>query len=169
MTATADIRARDWQPKLGAFGEVVKNIEDIAQCIRVICTTRYGERPLEPEFGCDIFKWLHAPIDVARVQIPLEIFRSIGRWEPRVEIEKVQTNLGTLPNAQQYAQLIIGITWKLRTNPTAPQIVVLTEADFELSRVAAQKITDTFLDEAILGTTATISNYPETYETALTT
>jgi phage baseplate assembly protein W len=128
MTAFQDITAKDWSPKLGAFGEVVTNDADIAQCIRIICTTQLGSVPLRPEFGCEIFKWLDAPLDVAIVNIPLEIFQSIGRWEPRVLIDSVQVFQG-----EGIAELFISLKWRVvRSNET--QTLTLTNADFTEAR-----------------------------------
>lgn len=133
MVAIQDITAKNWSPRLGAFGEIVTDLEDIAQAIRIIGTTRLGERPLEPEFGSEIYRWIDAPLDVARANIPVAIYTSIGRWEPRVIINSVQVDI-----APSMAGLVILIDWSLAVTPSVSNFELLTTADFQAPDITAE-------------------------------
>lgn len=133
MVAVQDITAQYWSPQLGAFGEIVTDLADVAQAVRVICTTRLGERPLEPEFGSEIYKWIDAPLDVARVNIPVAIYNSLGRWEPRVIINSVQVDI-----APNMAGVVILIDWSLAATPQVSNFDIITTADFQAPDITAQ-------------------------------
>jgi uncharacterized protein len=131
MQRVQDITAKDWSPKLGAFGEVVSGVEDIAQCVRIICGTRIGAVPLRPEFGSEIYKWLDAPIDEARRNVPQAIFQALGRWEPRIIVNSVLVSM-----AENLAGVVIRIDWSLVLNAEQSFTTTLGNADFTQQQLA---------------------------------
>lgn len=86
-----DIRAKHWQPKLSAPGEVVEGLEDIAQCIAIILMTAKGSDPHRPDFGSDCWQYVDWPVDRATPHLVREAVLAIGRWEPRAELITVET------------------------------------------------------------------------------
>lgn len=57
----------------------------IRQSVRLILSTRKGERFIHPEFGCDIYNLLFQPIDYTTLkQMENEVIRSLRAWEPRI-------------------------------------------------------------------------------------
>lgn len=66
-------------------------IEEIAQCVRTILTTRKGTVPLDRDFG---LSWEHIdkPIDVARILQKAAIIDALAEYEPRVRVENVVWN-----------------------------------------------------------------------------
>jgi uncharacterized protein len=116
-----DITSADWSLELdsslsppapnsgGGIGNVVQGIADINQCIGVILATPKGSDPLRPTFACDLWRWIDAPITVARARLVKEIVEALTIWEPRVRVLSVNANLvaGTIQN------LLITITWQL--------------------------------------------------------
>jgi uncharacterized protein len=94
------------------IGNVVQGVGDINQCIGIILATPKGSDPLRPTFACDLWRWIDAPITVARPNLVREIVEAITKWEPRVRVLSVVINLvaGTLSN------LAITIVWQLRVD-----------------------------------------------------
>lgn len=67
---------------------------DIDQAIRLILGTMPGERPMRPEFGCDLHSFLFDTIDAATVgQIDTAVRVALARWEPRIEVTGIDVNL----------------------------------------------------------------------------
>lgn len=107
MTPLTQITAQDWQLALGQPGHVVTELEDIAQCLRVILTTPRGSDPLRPHFACDLWRYLDAPIDHAIPHIVREAWDAIQTYEPRVELVRIQPRQGDMPG-----HVIIAIEWR---------------------------------------------------------
>jgi phage baseplate assembly protein W len=130
-----DIQSADWslaldssqpsavsvQPGAG-IGNVVQGIDDVNQCIGIILATPKGSDPLRPTFGCDLWRWLDAPVNVARPHLVREIVEALTIWEPRVRVLSVVIGLGGVN------QLNIAITWQLKVDVSGQesQKLVLT-------------------------------------------
>lgn len=64
--------------------------DDVEQAIRIILATAPGERPMRPEFGCGIHRYVFDVIDAETLgRIDLEIRQALERWEPRIDVEDV--------------------------------------------------------------------------------
>lgn len=100
-----DIQARSWQLALGAQGEVVTDLDDIAQCIRIVVTTPKGSVPHRPDFGTNAFLYLDLPISEAGPHLVRETFEALKIWESRALIERV------IP-LQRLDGLEVQIVWK---------------------------------------------------------
>ena len=71
----------------------VKDKAAIVQAIQGILLTRKGERPFQPELGCDVQNMLFEPLDYASAgTIKQEIRETISRYEPRVTVVKIACN-----------------------------------------------------------------------------
>lgn len=92
-TKINDIKAVNWQLSVNKIGEVVEGIEDLRQCIQIILTTTKGSDPLRPLFGSDIWRFIDTPVTTAVANISAEIIDSIGKWESRVNVEKLSYNI----------------------------------------------------------------------------
>ena len=65
--------------------------ENIQENITVILGTKPGERQKLPEFGCRIHELMFAPTTRATANlIERQIERALRRWEPRVNVDKVE-------------------------------------------------------------------------------
>ena len=68
----------------------VKDKAAIVQAIQSLLLTRKGERPFQPELGCDVQNMLFEPLDYASAGgIKQEIRETIERYEPRVSIAQL--------------------------------------------------------------------------------
>ena len=69
----------------------VKDKAAIVQSITALLLTRKGERPFQPELGCDIQDLLFEPLDFASAgTIKQEIRNTINRYEPRAIVEQLR-------------------------------------------------------------------------------
>mgnify|MGYP001250595764 CR=1 FL=1 len=69
----------------------VKDKAAIVQSITGLLLTRKGERPFQPELGCDVQNILFEPLDYASAAIiKQEIRETIDRYEPRVSLGKLR-------------------------------------------------------------------------------
>jgi phage baseplate assembly protein W len=88
-----NIETPNWSLNLATEGEVLTDIQDIAQCMGLIFNTRTGSDPLRPDFGTEIWRWIDKPVNTAIPAIRTEIIRGVERWEPRAEITRIVPNL----------------------------------------------------------------------------
>src|SRR5262249_18948076 len=92
------------------IGNVVQGIADINQCIGIILATPPGSDPLRPDFACNLWQWIDAPITVARPHLVREIVQALTKWEARIRVLSVVINLVGI------SQLTIAITWQLKVD-----------------------------------------------------
>lgn len=85
--------------------------EDIEQALRIILGTAPGERPMRPEFGCDVHDLVFDTIDAAMVgRMDTAIRRALDRWEPRIEVMAIDFDLDGVDDGR----LGITITYRVR-------------------------------------------------------
>jgi phage baseplate assembly protein W len=81
--------------------------DKVRQAILLILDTDPGERIMRPAFGCGLRRYLMKPNTVAtRALIQRDVERSIGAWEPRVQVTSVGVTPGDDP-----AQVYIAIAY----------------------------------------------------------
>jgi phage baseplate assembly protein W len=91
---TPDFVGRGWAfpVRVDSTGGIalVSGDTEIAESIRLILSTGYGERPMRPDFGCGIGEFVFAPVDAGTAgRIAYEVRISLERWEPRIEVTDV--------------------------------------------------------------------------------
>lgn len=60
--------------------------EDIQEAIRIILSTKKGERIRNPEFGCGIYEYAFETIDFTTISaMKHEVEMALVMWEPRIE------------------------------------------------------------------------------------
>jgi phage baseplate assembly protein W len=111
------ITSKNWQPKLGAIGEVVENIDDINQCIEIIITTPKGSDPHRPEFGSNIHEYIDYPVNEAIPNIIREAIDAILMWEPRVTVSGIQVEINV-------SQVTFYIEWVLKSSGNSYNVEV---------------------------------------------
>jgi phage baseplate assembly protein W len=86
--------------------------DDIAQAIGLILSTTPGERPMRPEFGCEVHDLIFDNIDAATVgKMDTAVRTALDRWEPRVEVTDVEFDLGRSADGQ----IVIDVTYRVRS------------------------------------------------------
>ena len=72
---------------------VVKDKAAIVQAITALLLTNKGERPFQPDLGCDIRKSLFEPLDYATSGlIRSQILDVLGKYEPRIEVDDIRVS-----------------------------------------------------------------------------
>lgn len=83
--------------------------EDVQQAIRVILGTVPGERPMRPEFGCEIHQLVFDTIDAEMIgRMDAAIRVALDRWEPRIDVVGIDFDL------TQAAEGMLGIDLRYR-------------------------------------------------------
>jgi phage baseplate assembly protein W len=90
---------------------MVKREQELEQAMRLILSTYPGERPMRPAFGCRLrdFVFESATTETA-ARLNREVQSSLRRWEPRVDIEKVDVT----PDPIQRNLLFIDIQYAVK-------------------------------------------------------
>ena len=102
--------------RTGSTGGIalVSRDREIAEAIRLILGTAYGERPMRPDYGCGIHDLVFDTVDAGLAgRVAAEVRASLTRWEPRVEV--VEVAAAPLPDQPH----VLGITvayWLKATN-----------------------------------------------------
>src|SRR5215203_5153134 len=105
--------------------------QDVDQAIEIILSTAPGERPMRPEFGCGVHDFVFDTIDAATIgRLETEIRRALDRWEPRIQVEGIDFDLGRVGEGR----LLIDISYRIRSsnherNLVYPFYVIPAEAD----------------------------------------
>ena len=79
--------------RIGPTGGIalVSGEKEVEEAIRLVLSTAPGERPMRPEFGCGIHRYVFDVVDAETLgRMELEIGKAIARWEPRVDLVGVQ-------------------------------------------------------------------------------
>lgn len=110
-----DIIGRGWAFPPGIDGQIrfLGGEEKIEQSILLILTTRPGERPLRPEFGCGVHDLVYQPnIDSFHAQVREMVLRALRRWEPR--IDDVTVEVGRPRESREENRMDIHIHYRIR-------------------------------------------------------
>jgi phage baseplate assembly protein W len=87
--------------------------ESIRQNLQVILSTRPGEQLMHPGYGAGLINFIGEPDTITiRRRIYDRVTEAIGRWEPRIEINRVDVN--ELPNRP--GRLRVEIAYRIRRN-----------------------------------------------------
>ena len=69
---------------------LVRGEREIQEAIRLILATAPGERPMRPEFGCEIHDYVFESADAeTAARVAAAVRASLHRWEPRIEVRDV--------------------------------------------------------------------------------
>lgn len=111
MVVSVDkIQSLNWSPKLGEFGSIVENFDDIEQCIRIILSTPRGSDPHRPTFATGLFNYIDYPQTAIKQFLIKEVFESLLTWEPRIEIDGVNITF----NQTNFGSIEIEVRWRVK-------------------------------------------------------
>ena len=67
--------------------------ESVRQSIKIILCTRPGEQLMRPEFGAGLENYLHEPNTLTTRRILHDVIvDALARWEPRIDLDRVDVN-----------------------------------------------------------------------------
>ena len=103
---------------LGRF-RPLSETEEIAQSVRMILTTKQGERPCRPEFGTQLDQFAFENMDTTTCNlIRQEVVASLQKWEPRIWMIQVDfeknLEIGVLYVNVRYQICASGVTGEER-------------------------------------------------------
>jgi len=108
--------------RMNARGEImlVTGNEDIEQSIRIILSTRPGERVMRPTFGCRAYDLLFEPHSAATASLLTDyVYEALQMWEPRIEVQDVAvTTAGNGSGA-----LLVDIVYQIKSTHDTRSIV----------------------------------------------
>jgi phage baseplate assembly protein W len=92
----------------------------IEESIYLILGTRFGERLMQPDFGCGVHDLLFAPNDPAtRTEAVDAVREALAAWEPRIDVVDVSEETST----QQPGLLLIRVDYIIRANNALSNLV----------------------------------------------
>lgn len=80
---------------LVSAGFTPEEFEDVKQCIETLCSIQAGSQPLDRELGIDYDGIVGYPLNVASNMLSVELIEKISTYEPRVEVESVEVEIGS--------------------------------------------------------------------------
>ena len=91
--------------------ETVTDAAAVRQALLLLLTTRPGERVMRPDYGCRLGELMFALRDETAAGLAIHYVESaIRRWEPRVEVLKVDARW----DPSQAASLLLHLDYRLR-------------------------------------------------------
>lgn len=86
--------------------------EDIKQSIRIILSTRKGERVMRSDFGCGIHELVFGAINTSLIsQIERDVTEALRRYEARIEVDQVAVDQRFVNEGR----LEVSIEYRVRT------------------------------------------------------
>ncbi|MBR4812327.1 MAG: GPW/gp25 family protein [Lachnospiraceae bacterium] len=96
--------------------ETASNDDDIRESIRIILGTQPGERPMCPEFGCAINRFVFGTTDYTSIMLMKQAVESaLVMWEPR--IKNIEVSIDHTPDEDGLLLIKIGYTVRATNNP----------------------------------------------------
>lgn len=109
--------------RLNARGGIamVEGVDSVRQAILLLLTTVPGERVMRPDYGCDLYRLVFAPNDPTTAGLAIHyVRRALERWEPRVELVKVDAN----QDPASPARLLISLAYRIRATGHREELTV---------------------------------------------
>lgn len=113
----ADFLGKGWKfpIRVNARGGLsyVEGAQAVEEAIYILLGTPKKSRVMEPDFGCDLTRYLFAPNNAnTRALIGEEVRQSLLKFEPRIDVLGVKVN----SDNEQSSQLFIEVDYRLRSN-----------------------------------------------------
>ncbi len=105
-----------------AQGEVSMVEDDacVRQAILLLLTTRLGERVMRPNYGCDLNRLMFSSNDDNSAGLAVHyVRRALDRWEPRIEILRLDAHRST----QEPGQLDVVLDYRVLPTLTRDQLM----------------------------------------------
>lgn len=72
-------------------GQPLSGLDHLKQSIEDILTTPLGSRRMQPDYGSNLRRFVDLPVNEGwKSAVQAEVARALGRWEPRLRLERVQ-------------------------------------------------------------------------------
>jgi phage baseplate assembly protein W len=109
--------------------EMVQDDEAVRQALLLLIATVPGERVMRPEYGCYLNRLVFAPNDDTTAGLAIHyVRRAVERWEPRVEIVRLDAERAS--NAG--ARLDIVLQYRVRATQRVDEVRIPLELQGEV-------------------------------------
>ena len=96
------------------------NEQDIDESLRILLSTRLGERIMVPQYGCNLEDLLFSPLDLTlKTFVTEQIKTAILFFEPRITLDKVDISGGN----DLEGELLIILDYQVRTTNSRRNLV----------------------------------------------
>ena len=116
--------------RLSARGGIalVEGAAAVRQAILVLLSTMPGERVMRPDYGCELHRLLFATNDDTTAGLAIfYVRRALERWEPRVDIVRVDANR----QAERPELLDIVLEYRLRSTRQTDRLAFTVNLEAE--------------------------------------
>ena len=113
----ADFLGKGWKfpIRVNARGSLsyVEGAQGVEEAIAILIGTPKNTRVMEPNWGCDLSRYLFAPNNAnTRALVGEEVRQSLIKFEPRIDVLSVAVS----SDVEQANQLFISVDYRLRSN-----------------------------------------------------
>jgi uncharacterized protein len=99
---------------------LARHERDIEEAIRIILLTPKGQRPMRPEFGCQIHELMFAPNDATTAGLAAYYVEdALGMWEPRIRTQEVLA----YPDPNNPGRLLVEIRYEIKATHDSRSLV----------------------------------------------
>jgi uncharacterized protein len=93
---------------------------DIVESLRILFSTRPGERVMQPDYGCRLSDLVFEPMDTrTRVAIEVAVRRAVQFFEARVALSRVEVTARDWPEGR----LDVAVTYTIRATNSRHNVV----------------------------------------------
>ena len=112
-------------PQTGKF-KTQTGDEDIKEAIKIILTTKKGERIGNPQFGSNLFNFMFTSINYTELkELEYEITKALHRWEPRIKDLEVEAT----PDQGHVGKVSVSITYRTDSMMTPDELNFIFEVN----------------------------------------
>lgn len=92
----------------------------VTQAILTLLMTARGQRVMRPEYGCRIHELVFAPGDATTLGLAsYYVDEALRRWEPRIEVDRVQAQL----DPGDAARIVVDLRYRLKGTPEPRSLI----------------------------------------------
>lgn len=115
MEPRDDIIGSGWAFPVGvdARGRIAlaRRERDVEEAIQIILLTPRGQRPMRPEFGCQIHDLIFHPNDASTAGLAAYyVQEALAMWEPRIKVDAVDVSA----DPDEPARMLIDVTYTIK-------------------------------------------------------
>lgn len=104
IDAGGEFAGLQYSPRGGI--ETVQENDSVRQAIFLLLSTVPGERVMRPDYGCLIHRLVFSPNDDTTAGLAIHyVRRAVERWEPRVEV--IRVDAGRSPDSPEQLDLLL--------------------------------------------------------------
>ncbi len=108
--------------------EMVSGVDSVRQAILLLLSTMPGERVMRPTYGCELYELIFSPNDDTTAGLAIHyVRRALERWEPRVEIVKLDARR----SVGAPSQLNVELDYRVRSTRERGAIVFAVDLQAE--------------------------------------